>query len=166
MSSPHCESIKWACMISVGKAQRKVPLDRLTHTVEYYNWRHNNSSWMCEYYWLKTESCVLGSKTDDVTKRHGMLVASLHYIRDAPRSYLDKQTGWLRLLFSFLITPTQIPGHYLKLNSNCFFPRPFQLKYQTHSVLRSVLLTASFNIQTHHTHTHIHIKSVNNTKLL
>ena len=48
---------------------------------------------MCEYYWLKTESCVLGSKIDDVTKRHGMLVALLHHIGDAPGSYLDTQTG-------------------------------------------------------------------------
>jgi hypothetical protein len=42
---------------------------------------------MCEYYGL------LGSKTDDFTKRRGMLVAFLHRIRDAPGSYLDMQTG-------------------------------------------------------------------------
>jgi len=37
MTSPHCQLIKLAPMILVGKAQRKVPLDRSTQMVEYYN---------------------------------------------------------------------------------------------------------------------------------
>jgi hypothetical protein len=35
MTSLHCELIKLAGMILVGKAQRRVPLDRLAQMVEY-----------------------------------------------------------------------------------------------------------------------------------